>query len=189
MKLIPTTLAFASILALAGCAQEGAESTGATAAQETTAAAPAEQAPALPEGFFLAEAPANALTVSQARANAKAGDDIALTGYIGGRVEPFTEGRAIFLVADSEVAPACTDACAVPWDACCVPRDTIAANSATIQVLDADGKTLKVDLKGQNGLEPGAEVTVVGKVREANESLLIVDASGIAANGGGSATP
>jgi hypothetical protein len=178
VKHLATTFILAAALVLSGCSEDASEtaSTGATTESAEPGMAPE---PALPEGFFLAQAPGNALPLSQARAKARTGDEIAFSGYIGGRAEPFTEGRAIFLVADSKEAPACTDGCPAPWDACCVPGEKVAANSATVQVVDAEGKTLRMNLNGQQGLAPGAEVVVVGKVREANDAVLIVDATGL----------
>ncbi len=177
MKYITSVLVIASILAFVSCTPQQAE-------QEETKKETKEQtaAPTLPEGLFLAEAPEDAASLAEVRANAKPGDKVAFTGYIGGRVEPFTDGRAIFLMADAEGAPACIPehACETPWDACCEPSDIIAANSATVQVVDGEGKILHVGMNGINGLEPGASVTVVGTVRDAGESILIVDASGIA---------
>lgn len=164
-----------SAFMLGACSQQATETSSATAEESKEIAA------SLPDDLFITEAPSDPITVSQARANAKAGDDIVMTGYIGGREKPFTAGRALFLMADSEKAPACTDTCPIPWDACCTASEVVAANSATVQVLDSEGRTLKTDLNGANGLAPGAEITVVGKVREANESLLIVDAQGIIA--------
>ena len=179
MKSIGITLILVSALTLLGCGQEEGQTpntNGSATAAQTDKMKPAT----LPEGFLLPQAPNDAIPISQARASAKPGADIAITGYIGGRAEPFSEGRAIFLVADSENAPACEDECGTPWDACCTPTETIAANSATIQILDGDGKILRLGMKGHNGLVPGAAVTVVGKAREANDAVLIVDASGIA---------
>lgn len=172
MRNIASTATLATLLAVAGCGQQGAESPGAAAPE-------APQATSLPDGFFLAEAPADAPPLSQARASAAAGQEITFTGYIGGRAEPFTAGRALFLVADTEAAPACIDACPIPWDACCTPGDVIAANSATVQVVDDEGRPLRLDLNGLNGLAPGAGVTVVGSVREAGGGILLVDASGV----------
>ena len=178
MKLIIQPLAFTAILLLSGCGQETTESHS-----TSSPAMEARQAAALPNGLFLNEAPSNAVPLSQARVNAKTGESIAFTGYIGGRKEPFTVDRAIFLVADAEKSPACGDDCQTPWDACCTPGEVIAANSATVQVLDTKGQTLRLSLKGRKGLVPGAQITVVGKVRETNDSVLIVDASGVAIAG------
>ena len=129
MKLIVHPLGLATILVLSGCGQEGRESQSTSSfAMET------RQAAELPNGFFLNEVPSNAVPLSQARVNAKTGESIAFTGYIGGRKEPFTVDRAIFLVADAEKSPTCDDGCQTPWDACCTPSEVIAANSAAVQV-------------------------------------------------------
>jgi len=176
MKLIISILVCAAVVALSGCDQSKSDPVA-----PPPKAAEAEEKPALPADFFVSEAPPGALSVSEARTKAKTGEPIVLSGYIGGRAEPFTEGRALFLVSDVKNAPACEDECATPWDACCTPSETIAANSATVQVVDAEGKTLRLDLKGQGGLASGAVVTVVGKVREASETILIVDAEGVTA--------
>ena len=174
MKHITSAFIIASFVALSGCGQEEAAT-----ASTNNAASETQQTAALPGDFFLNEEPANTVSLSEARASAQTGDDITFTGYIGGRAEPFTKSRAIFLVADSEKAPPCTDGCPAPWDACCTPNEVITENSATVQVLDAEGQTLRMGLNGQNGLAPGSQVTVVGKVRQANDAVLIVDASGI----------
>lgn len=161
-------------LFIASCGNPEPDTAAPTAADQAT------QEMALPSDLFRDNAPADAVSVTEARAEAEAGERITLTGYIGGRVEPFTEGRAIFLLADSENAPACTDECSTPWDACCTSSDQIAANSATIQVVDAEGKLLPVTLKGKKGLEPGATVTVAGTIQEANDAVLIISADTLA---------
>ena len=141
-------------------------------------------APQIPAGILAENPPTNAQPLHVVRASAKQGDTIVFTGYIGGRAKPFTEGRAVFTVADSEKAPACSDGCPIPWDACCTPSDVIAANSATVQIVDEGGSLLRLGLEGVGNLRPGAEVTVTGKVREASGGLLIVDAESLFATPG-----
>ena len=46
--------------------------------------------------------------------------------------------------------------------------------------IDDAGKLLALNLEGMNGLKPGAAITVVGEVREANDAVLVVDATGLA---------
>ncbi len=164
---IPAVL-FAA-LALSGCREQAAP----------PPPQPSAAAPTLPAGLFTSAPSSDTKPIAEVRANAKPGDTIAIEGYIGGRAKPFTEGRAVFLLADVEKAPPCDDGCETPWDACCEPSETILANSATVQVVDAQGAPLKVSLEGTNGLKSGAVVTVTGKVREAGERILLVDASGI----------
>jgi len=180
MNKLTLTLALATVAFVVGCSQETSTLQDTTSVEKPEVVAAAE--PTLPDGFFLSEAPANVISLSKARSSAKAGEDVVFTGYIGGREQPFTEGRAMFVMADSVEAPQCTDSCPVPHDACCTPGDVIAANSATVQVVDEEGKMMKLDLDGMNNLKAGGEVTIVGKVREANEGVFIVDANGVAIN-------
>ncbi|MCB2156888.1 hypothetical protein KQI84_18575 [bacterium] len=180
MKHKITPFILASAFVFAACSQETTKT--ANAPQEMRTTGETESAIALPQGFFLSETPANATSVSATRSSAQVGEEVTVTGYIGGRAEPFTDGRAIFLLADSEKAPACGNECRIPWDACCVPGDVVAANSATIQVVDSDGKTLRLGLQGINDLAPGAEITVQGTVHQANDAIFILNANGIAMN-------
>ena len=161
--------ALIATLALSGCREQAAP----PPAQLSAAA------PILSAGLFTSTQSSDAKPIAEARAHAKPGDTIAIEGYIGGRAKPFTEGRAVFLLADVEKAPPCDDGCETPWDACCEPSETIIANSATVQVVDAQGAPLKLSLDGTNGLKSGAVVTVTGKVRETGERILIVDATEI----------
>jgi hypothetical protein len=169
-RLTTTLMAATMAVMIAGCGSE----------QPAGSKPPAATAPALPAGLILDTPPADAQPLAAVRPGAKAGDTITFTGYIGGRAKPFTEGRAVFVVADLVAAPPCTDGCPVPWDACCTDPDAIKANSATVQIVDAAGQPLRLTLSGVAGLTAGAEVTVTGTVREAGEGYLLVDAGGIA---------
>ncbi len=72
------------------------------------------------------------------------------------------------------------DHCATPWDYCCEPHESLVASSATIQVVETDGRPLKADLKGLRGLDPLAEVYVVGTVAQRDEGgTFVVNASGV----------
>lgn len=167
-KILTLTVAL-SVVFVAGC-NSADTSTSSKQAMET----------ALPEGLFLDAAPSEAASLSEARANAEVGETVTFHGYIGGRGEPIVEDRALFLVADAENAPACTDSCKSPWDACCTSSEIIAANSATVQLVDESGQLLAANLLGKGGIKPGAGVTVVGKVRQADDSVFVIDATGLA---------
>lgn len=178
MKTLSTILILTTGMALTGCNQQT------TSSESKSEAKPGNQiaekaAVTLPDGFFLTEAPAETMSLAEARTKGATGDSVVFTGYIGGRVEPFTEGRALFLVADLEEAPPCADGCPTFWDACCTVNEDIIANNASTQVVDENGEILRLDLNGMNGLEPGKEITVTGKIREKNESVFIVDATGV----------
>ncbi len=181
MKSLTITTLFLS-LALVGCHQaaDTSEESQMTMVTESTEEKTPET-PSLPAEFFTIENAETAQGLSAAKSAAKVGDKVVIKGYIGGRAEPFTESRAVFVMGDSEELPVCDPAyCETYWDACCELKEDIVANSATIQVLDETGMPLKVDLKGQNGLEPGAEITVSGEVKEVNDSIFIVNATNIA---------
>lgn len=165
--------ASAGAVALVACSSEKPAAPSSSAAKVATPAA------TIPATLFVAEAPADAAAITKARTSAKAGDSVVLTGFIGGRVDPFTAGRAMFVMADPEQTPACTDHCETPWDACCEPKDKIAAGTATVQVVDEKGEMLKADLNGVGELKPGSTVTVAGVVRTAEAGAFVVDAKSI----------
>ncbi len=150
------SLVFGSVLAaglvLAACGRSGSKQ----------AAAPAGAPPA----WLLASMPEGAVTVGQAKPGAKEGDAVVLRGCIGGREDPMSKDAAVFIMMDPSV-PSCAgmegDACKTPWDYCCESPETITANSATVQVVDAAGAPLAIDLT-RHGLQPLDEVVVVGTV-------------------------
>src|SRR5437868_1175777 len=112
-RIFITVPALALTLTLAAC-EKGKPAGGST----STAA--------LPAGFFLAAAPAEAKDIKDAKPTLKAGDKVVLVGRIGGSKEPFVAERAIFTLVDSrlklcgESSP--EDSCETPWDYCCDPR-------------------------------------------------------------------
>jgi hypothetical protein len=168
---IASCLAAAGLLHLAACDQSPPP------AQET-AAAPSADAAALPADLFVAVEPAPARSVADVKADLDAGRDVVITGRIGGRKNPFVDGAAIFLLADTSMK-ACNelhgDTCPTPWDYCCEPRDSLAAKTATVQVVDDEGKPLRLNLAGEHGLDPLTVVTITGDVvpRDNTDTLLI----------------
>lgn len=164
-------------LSVGGC-RDGAGQT-----ETRGAGGSADAAVALAPGLFLDEAPADVQDLETVKRGAAVGDDVVFRGRIGGRVEPFVEGRAILMLADMRM-PTCAqrhgDGCPTPWDYCCEPRDDLLANTATIQIADASGRPLKRGLKGVEGLMPVAEIVVTGKVSQRDDGdVMVVDASGI----------
>lgn len=170
-------LAVVPVLALAACDKPAASNAPAKPA------APAAQSAAIPTALFLAEAPADAKEVKAAKAGAKVGDKVTLHGRIGGSVDPFVEGRAVFTLMDMELPPCNAnpdDHCTTPWDYCCETAADIAASAATIQVAGADGMPIKAGLKGAGNLKELDEIIVVGKVAQAEAGkVLVVNADGI----------
>lgn len=152
--------------------------------QEGNAAVTTARKPpaALPTDFFLAKEPAGAEWVETVKATAKVGDKILIRGRIGGSAAPFVKGRSVFTLMGSKLK-ACSDNpgdhCKTPWDYCCDTADAIAQHSATVQVVDASGAPLRVELKGVHGLKELSEVVVQGEVKEAKGKILIINATGL----------
>lgn len=172
VRLTPALLA---LLLIAGCTEPSQQASGSSATTEASSsrAIPAEVAAVL--AAHLPEAPAVAVgeVVSSVP---EVGAEVVVTGYIGGRRDPFISGRSMFMLADIEKAPACADGCPIPWDACCTPREVIAANSLTVRIATDAGEPLKTDINGMEGLVPGAQVTVAGLVRSNEGGVLLLDA-------------
>lgn len=148
--------------------------------------APAKAASGLPENLFVKALPAGAMVSPiEAKKTAKVGDTITITGRVGGSGEPFVADRAVFTIV-GEALPACSDNpddhCSEPWDYCCETKEEITAHSATIQVVDDKGRPVRTGLKGQNGIAELSEVTVTGKVVQADEKTLVINATGIYVN-------
>jgi len=146
----------------------------------TGSAAPTPEV-SLPANLILSAEPPNAIGVKDAKATSD--EELVVRGRIGGRVDPFVPSSAIFLLVDKSLKM-CNelhgDGCRTPWDYCCEPRENLLAAMATVQVVGDDGRPLNAGLRGRNGLEPGAEVVVVGR-RASNENAgtLVIDARGI----------
>lgn len=130
----------------------------------------------IPAAYFVETEPAAAKPIVDVKKSAKVGEEIVMRGRIAGREDPFTAGRASFMMTDMSLA-VCEDGCKTPWDHCCDDQKTIAANAATVQLVDDKGDVLKVDAQGVHGLAPNAELVVVGKVKSIDEAgNLVVDA-------------
>ena len=133
---------------------------------------PATAAPSIPKEVFVSEKPKDAKSVADAKKSAKKGDTVVIEAKIGGRDEPFVKNRAIFMVADRSLK-SCDeipgDTCPKPWDYCCETPESKKANMMTLQVVDKDGKPLKVGAQGVEGLEPLALVVFEGTVAEVDD--------------------
>ena len=133
----------------------------------------------LPAGLFVEQAPPGGRGVAELKADATATGEVVVEGRIGGRVQPFVEGVAVFLLADTGMKT-CTelhpDSCKTPWDYCCEPRPSLAAKTATIQIVDADGKPLRLDLSGSQGLSPLTRLTVAGEIASRAGGTLVINA-------------
>lgn len=170
----------AAVISLAACREQAAES--------AAVPAPATETPAALSAVFSAEPAGEPAAIAAIRATAKPGDTITLQGLIMGSRRPFVDGRAAFLLGDPDVLTPCNekpgDDCETPWDVCCDSPEDKKRGTATIQIVDADGRVLRDSLEGIGGLVPLARVTVSGTVAEgSNADLLLVNATAIRAFG------
>jgi hypothetical protein len=186
MKTVTVLMAACSmavgVLAVAGCEKKATNSPP----PKSAAGAPANTtASLLPAGFFLASAPADAKPVEAVKPAAKVGDTVTISGRVGGSRKPFVDGRAVFTLMGPELK-ACSDiegdGCKYPWDYCCEKPEDIAAHSATVQVVDAAGAPLRMNLQGENGLKELSKVTVVGKVVQVEGPNVVINATGMHVN-------
>lgn len=70
--------------------------------------------------YLLESEPENAANVIKVREEAKDEDDVVIDGRIGGRVNPWVNGQAAFLLVDSSLKSCveCGHKCPKPWDYC-----------------------------------------------------------------------
>jgi hypothetical protein len=161
--------ASALVLGASGCEKKTASTDGnGTPRAGTTAAT-------IPASYFVETAPAEAKGIVEVKKAAKAGDEVVMQGRIAGREDPFTAGRASFLMTDMSLA-VCEDGCKTPWDHCCDSAKDIAANAATVQLVDDKGEVIKAPANGVHGLAPNAELVVIGTVKSLDEAgNMVVD--------------
>lgn len=138
-----------------------------------------------PAAFVNVEPEGIPIPIPEARKTLKPGDEVLLQGRVMGVRNPFVNGRAVFVLGDNETITPCTemgeeDHCRTPWDACCDLVEVRASGTASIQVLDEDGKVLTHGLKGVNGLRELSRVTVKGVVAPmASAEAFVVNAKAL----------
>lgn len=172
----PMTL-LAPILLLASCGGDDPEESAAAPA------APAESSAEL-LSIFEAGAGSSPQSISQLRASVQPGDEVTVSGRVMGNVQPFVEGRAVFLLGDPSVLTSCDerpdDPCETPWDNCCNTPEDKKRGIATIQVVGSDGRVLGEGIEGVRGLGTLDTVTVDGVVAEGSgPDLLVINADAI----------
>lgn len=129
--------------------------------------------------------PGDPVPIPTIRQTAQPGDTVVLDGRIMGVMEPFVEGRAVFVLGDDDTITSCNemgtdDHCPTPWDACCDPKEVLRAGVATIQITDDAGKVLKTGLKGSHGLKELSRVKIAGTIApQSSPEAMIVNAATI----------
>jgi hypothetical protein len=166
-------LAIGALVAMAGCAKEAGEDTDVAAHSEhdghdhdhdhdhdSVAAPSPELKPLVVEGG----APAQVVGVSQARNTVPDGEPV----VVEGRLKDFVSGKAAFTMVDGAIKSCIemADGCATPWDYCCIAPNVLASNTATVQLVGADGKMLDGNLQGVNSIDNLSTVVVTGKAKK-----------------------
>jgi hypothetical protein len=151
----------------------------------TTAAPHAASAPsAALTAVIDARATGEAKAIHVVRESAQPGDTVTVTGRIMGTMKPFVEGRTAFILGDPGLLTPCNerpdDDCETPWDNCCDSREDKKRGTATIQIVDADGRVLKEPIEGVAGIEKLSRLTITGTVADGSSAdLLIINATAI----------
>lgn len=136
------------------------------------------------DGIILTEAPAGAITITEARKNPTPGTEVVISGKVMGDKRPFVEDFALVTLGDPTRITSCDlrpgDTCETPWDVCCDEPDVITASIATVQVVGKDGLPVPKGLKGLAGMKELSSLVVQGVVAEgSNENNLLINATGI----------
>ncbi len=167
------TLMLGAALAASGCTQNGAQLDD-TAGQSSTPSIDGS-------AYVLSTEPDGAEPVRAVREQSQDGDDVVLVGRIGGRANPWIEGRAAFSIVDPSLK-ACSDilgdACPKPWDYCC-EMDRLPSSTALIKFVDDEGGLLRADARKLLNLSALQTVVVSGKAKRDESGNLTVLAAGI----------
>ena len=161
--------ALALAIALAGCSK-GDKNKGGSAPLPKSG---------LPDSYLLATKPSGAKGAAEVRKTAKTGDQVVVTGVVGGRKTPFVTGVAAFTIVDESAKKCTADECDTPWDFCCETPENLAAGSVTIEFRDKSGAPLKTPAQGFHGLDHMKTVVVTGEAKRDDANNVVVVAHGV----------
>ncbi len=175
-KLFVALVAITSFSFAIGCdkaAPPAANTTSQTAQPVATSAA-------LPANLIVAEQPAGAVGVIEARKSAKVGNHVAIIGRIGGTRSPFVSNRAIFTIVD-QTMKSCIEMdddehCPRPWDYCCEDKSVLAKSMASIEINDENGKPLALALESEGTFKPLMLIAVDGTLQSTEGGSFVVRA-------------
>ncbi|TAJ05089.1 MAG: hypothetical protein EPO68_16580 [Planctomycetota bacterium] len=132
----------------------------------------------VPEKFFLASAPAGAVTPLALRASEPPATPIAVTG----RAMDFVDNRSAFRMIDASLKSCAdmggSDHCATPWDYCCEDPASRTAATITVELREGD-QLLPSSVRGFHGLDHLTMVTVAGTITKDAAGNLTLVASGV----------
>jgi len=134
--------------------------------------------------FLLPEEPAGAQSIMELAEGELAADQAVLVGLIGGVPEPWTAGKASFIMADpaalldleAEAHDGCSgDGC--PF--CSKKKDKASTGLAVVRFEDGSGNLLPLDVRQLFDLQEKTMVVVRGKVRRDELGYVVVEADGL----------
>ncbi len=161
MKLL-TSFALLALSALIGCSSE------------TRYSAPV---PGLADSYWLPEAPKDAVSVSEARAQSASSATVAVHGRVG----DFVASRAQFQLVDEHYEPCNSkpeDTCPTPWDYCCVAPDELARGVIVVEFREG-AVPATANLAGFHGFDHLASAIVTGHLEKDAEGNVVLVASGL----------
>jgi hypothetical protein len=135
------------------------------------------QVSASPE-FRLANEPAGAVEVLDAKDQAKDGDPIVVVGRLGGGVNPWVDGRAAFLLVDTRILPSCEEGSHCKADCPDCAKEMMAA-STMVKFVGDDGKVLPVDARTLLGVKEQETVVIQGVASRDKTGNVSIAAKGI----------
>lgn len=159
------------LVAASGCSQQTVEATS-TSAGSTLSIDKTK--------YVLSAEPDGAVGVMIAREDSQDQDDIVLVGRIGGRKNPWIEGRSAFMLIDASMSVVAdgkeTEEGQICMDDCCA---SLRAECTTlVKIVDDQGKPLAVDTRELLDVKENDMVVVKGKVQRDDEGTFTVAASG-----------
>jgi len=166
-----SVILFLASLVVSGCQPQGqSNSNGPSPARKQEAAAEGKK-------YLLAEEPKYPKDVAPTRKEAKDGDEVAVVGKVGGDSQPFTKGRASFLLADANLPV--EEGCDCPWDFCEVPAERRRASVVTVKFVNDQGRTLSTEAREMFAIKELSTVVVKGKVSRDDKGNVTILATGL----------
>lgn len=111
--------------------------------------------------YHLADEPADAIEILDAKDQAKDGEAVVVVGRLGGGVKPWIDGRAAFLLIDTRILPSCNEGekCDENCPSC---AEAMLSASTMVKFLGNDGKVLPVDARDLLGVKEQQTLVVRG---------------------------
>lgn len=165
-------LALLLLAAVSGCGEQSVQATSKTG----------DSHPSIDKSkYILSAEPDGAVGVMIAREDSQDQDDIVLVGRIGGRKNPWIEGRSAFMLIDASMSVVAdgkeTEEGQICMDDCCA---SLRAECTTlVKIVDDQGKPLAVDTRELLDVKENDMVVVKGKVQRDDEGTFTVAASGV----------